>query len=263
MDKVKDNSEIVYEIIKKEIIDATRKPGDIFNEKEFAANMGISRTPVREAVLRLSNEGLLVVMPRRGTFVSHISMADVRDMYQVRKILEPQIASIAAQKCDKDIVKQWRNFFKEEKTTGKSHSKDCIHPGNKTLDVYSDSDALFHIFIIFCPDKLGNNDTHSGRQTIYQHQEHTRNRTCRTYRAHCCISDKIADNQRIRHIIKALQNQGTCDRQRKHQQFFCRISLRKIPDSFFLSNRHFNFLLNLSNLFRIPFFLRKRAASPR
>ena len=122
MDKVKDNSEIVYEIIKKEIIDATRKPGDIFNEKEFAANMGISRTPVREAVLRLSNEGLLVVMPRRGTFVSHISMADVRDMYQVRKILEPQIASIAAQKCDKDIVKQWRNFFKEEKTTGKSHS---------------------------------------------------------------------------------------------------------------------------------------------
>lgn len=115
MDKVKDNSEIVYEIIKKEIIDATRKPGDIFNEKEFAANMGISRTPVREAVLRLSNEGLLVVMPRRGTFVSHISMADVRDMYQVRKILEPQIASIAAQKCDKDIVKQWRNFLKRKK----------------------------------------------------------------------------------------------------------------------------------------------------
>ena len=118
MNKTKDNSEIVYETIKKEIIDATRKPGDIFNEKEFAANMGISRTPVREAVLRLSNEGLLVVMPRRGTFVSHISMADVRDMYQVRKILEPQIAYIAAQKCDKDIVKQWRNFFKEEKTTG-------------------------------------------------------------------------------------------------------------------------------------------------
>ena len=150
MNKTKDNSEIVYETIKKEIIDATRKPGDIFNEKEFAANMGISRTPVREAVLRLSNEGLLVVMPRRGTFVSHISMADVRDMYQVRKILEPQIAYIAAQKCDKDIVKQWRNFFKEEKTTGKSHSKDYIHPGNKTLDVYSDSDALFHIFIAEC-----------------------------------------------------------------------------------------------------------------
>ena len=71
-------------------------------------------------------------------------------MYQVRKILEPQIAYIAAQKCDKDIVKQWRNFFKEEKTTGKSHSKDYIHPGNKTLDVYSDSDALFHIFIAEC-----------------------------------------------------------------------------------------------------------------
>ena len=112
MNKTKDNSEIVYETIKKEIIDATRKPGDIFNEKEFAANMGISRTPVREAVLRLSNEGLLVVMPRRGTFVSHISMADVRDMYQVRKILEPQIAYIAAQKCDKDIGE---TFLKRKK----------------------------------------------------------------------------------------------------------------------------------------------------
>lgn len=150
MEKTKDNSEIIYETIKKEIIDATRKPGDIFNEKEFATNMGISRTPVREAVLRLANEGLLLVMPRRGTFVSHISTADVRDMYQVRKILEPQIAAIAAQKCDKEIAKQWRNFFKEEKNTGKAHSKDCIHPGNKTLDVYSDSDALFHIFIAEC-----------------------------------------------------------------------------------------------------------------
>lgn len=147
MENLKENSETVYERIKREIINGERQPGDVFNEKEFASDLGISRTPVREAVLRLSGEGLLDVLPRRGTFVSHISMADVGNMYQARKILEPQIAYLAAEKCDKKIVDEWRAFFSEEEATGKAHSADCILPGNKGLEVYSDSDALFHIFI--------------------------------------------------------------------------------------------------------------------
>ena len=101
------------------------------------------------------------------------------------------------------------------------------------ITIYIAVIMLFSHFYNLCPDKLGNNDTHSGRQAIYQHQGAHSKPYLPYLRAHCCISDKIADNQRIRHIIKALQNQGTCDRQRKHQQFFVGFPLRKIPDSFF------------------------------
>ena len=71
-----------YELLKSEIVSGKRKPGEIFEEKRFAAQLGVSRTPVREAVLRLAREGLLVVMPRRGTVISNISMEDIRQLYE-------------------------------------------------------------------------------------------------------------------------------------------------------------------------------------
>lgn len=56
---------------------------------------------VREAVLRLAREGLLVVMPRRGTVISNISMENIRQLYEARVMLEPQILRIAAKRADK------------------------------------------------------------------------------------------------------------------------------------------------------------------
>lgn len=144
---MKKKDETIYSILKKDIISGKRKSGEVFNEKAFAEEMSISRTPVREAVLRLSSEGLMDVISRRGTFVSHISMGDIKYMYQMRKILEPQIVAVAAEKCDKTVAKQWKAFFKEERATGVPHSEDCILPGNVNIDVYPDADAYFHIFI--------------------------------------------------------------------------------------------------------------------
>lgn len=90
-----------YELLKSEIVSGKRKPGEIFEEKRFAAQLGVSRTPVREAVLRLAREGLLVVMPRRGTVISNISMENIRQLYEARVMLEPQILRIAAKRADK------------------------------------------------------------------------------------------------------------------------------------------------------------------
>ena len=78
-----------YELLKSEIVSGKRKPGEIFEEKRFAAQLGVSRTPVREAVLRLAREGLLVVMPRRGTVISNISMENIRPMRRLHRCRSP------------------------------------------------------------------------------------------------------------------------------------------------------------------------------
>ncbi len=142
-----DLTTVVYQQLKKEIITGKRMPGSIFNEKEFAEQMGISRTPVREAVLKLSGEGLFIVMPRRGTMVSHISMNNIIQLYEVRKIIEPQIALIASKKADKNLLEEWIIFFESQKKAPYNINEDFKLPGDKSLGVYPDPDAIFHIFI--------------------------------------------------------------------------------------------------------------------
>jgi len=57
-------------------------------EQELAKEFGVSRTPIREAILRLANEGLLVSVPNLGTFVKRFSVGDVREMFEIREVLE-------------------------------------------------------------------------------------------------------------------------------------------------------------------------------
>lgn len=81
-------------------------------EKTFAERIGMSRTPVREGVIRLAREGLLEIVPRRGTFVSGISMEDIRQIYEMRSMLEPQIVEIAVRKADRKQLEEWNRYFK-------------------------------------------------------------------------------------------------------------------------------------------------------
>lgn len=64
------------------------RPGGRLVEQELAEEMGISRTPVREALTRLSGEGLLVGVPNVGTFVKQFSVKEVRELFEIREVLE-------------------------------------------------------------------------------------------------------------------------------------------------------------------------------
>ncbi|MDO5350726.1 MAG: GntR family transcriptional regulator [Lachnospiraceae bacterium] len=136
-----------YQRLKKEIISGKRLPGEIFNEKSFAEQLGISRTPVREAVLRLSQEGLLTIMPRQGTIVSHISFRDICQLYQVRKLLEPQIVKLAAEAVDQKRLKEWIAFFQCQSRQPDDACPVSRFPENMSGNVLDDCDALFHIFL--------------------------------------------------------------------------------------------------------------------
>ncbi|HHF98072.1 MAG TPA: GntR family transcriptional regulator [Candidatus Aerophobetes bacterium] len=81
-------SDKVYKSLKKQIINEKLKPGERLLDTELASEFGVSRTPVREALTRLSNEGLVEIIPRRGVYVKRLNEKDIREIYQIRKVLE-------------------------------------------------------------------------------------------------------------------------------------------------------------------------------
>ncbi len=80
------------------IIGGGLKPGDAINEVAIAEALGVSRTPVREAVKRISDEGLVRVLAQTGTFVAPISRVDLEGAYFIRRALEMESAKLAAEK---------------------------------------------------------------------------------------------------------------------------------------------------------------------
>jgi DNA-binding GntR family transcriptional regulator len=82
--------------IAEHIISGEIKPGEKLTEVSLAERMGISRSPVREALQALSREGLIILEPRRGARVGRLDASDVADLYACRLLLEPPCAAAAA-----------------------------------------------------------------------------------------------------------------------------------------------------------------------
>lgn len=90
--------DIVFEAIRGAIITGELKPGERLMEEHLAEAMGVSRTPVREALQRLELEGLVVIAPRKGAYVADMSLQDVIDVFQVQAALEGLAARLAAKR---------------------------------------------------------------------------------------------------------------------------------------------------------------------
>jgi DNA-binding GntR family transcriptional regulator len=89
----------VYERLRDLITGGRLGPHDRLHQTQLAEALGVSRTPVREALLRLEQEGLAYSLPGRGLFVKGPSAKDVADLYEVRVILEPQAARLACERA--------------------------------------------------------------------------------------------------------------------------------------------------------------------
>lgn len=90
--------DIVFNILRRAIITGEFAPGERLMEIALAERLGVSRTPVREAIRKLELEGLVVMIPRKGAEVAHITEKDLRDVLDVRCALEQLAASRAAEK---------------------------------------------------------------------------------------------------------------------------------------------------------------------
>jgi DNA-binding GntR family transcriptional regulator len=93
-------AERAYLELRDRIVTLSLAPGTALREDELMAELGIGRTPLREAVKRLALENLLSVQPRRGTFVSEVEAADIVNITEVRAELEGYAAELAAMRMD-------------------------------------------------------------------------------------------------------------------------------------------------------------------
>lgn len=95
-------SDDAYQAIRRHILDNIFPPGHQALEGALADDLGISRTPVREALIRLANEGLVEVIPRHGMRVLPVSPLDMREIYEVLTALESAAAEILARRQPSD-----------------------------------------------------------------------------------------------------------------------------------------------------------------
>lgn len=86
----------VYLKLRQEIVTATLPPGYVLREAELAARFGVSKTPLREAFVRLEKDGFVQIAPYRSAVVTGYSQQDLREVYEVRELLEGQCAREAA-----------------------------------------------------------------------------------------------------------------------------------------------------------------------
>jgi DNA-binding GntR family transcriptional regulator len=89
----------VYRMLLRDIVQCVTRPGQSLSEKEVAAALGVSRTPVREAFLQLAEDMLVIISPQRGTTVAKISTRQVRQAQFSREVLERAILAVACREA--------------------------------------------------------------------------------------------------------------------------------------------------------------------
>ena len=92
--------EQAYAVLRERIIGLVYAPGERLIERDLAAELQLSRIPLREAIQRLQNDGLVIAIPRQGAIVSPFTADDVRDLFDVRESLEVLAFRLAAQRAD-------------------------------------------------------------------------------------------------------------------------------------------------------------------
>ena len=97
--------EKVYLSLEEQIISQKLRPGEAVTEMKLSRELGVSRTPVREALQRLDREGLIQLIPNKGAVVLGISEQDLIDIYKIRMRLEGLAARIAAEKTDAEFCR--------------------------------------------------------------------------------------------------------------------------------------------------------------
>lgn len=127
-------SSAVYELVRSRIMAGHYGPGTHLTEGQLCEELDVSRTPVRSALRRLSDEGLIQTEPNRGAFVAQWTQSDIDEVFDLRCVLEARGASLAAQRRSSDECADLRKSVKEMSRIAKVKSatyKDDLHHNNR------------------------------------------------------------------------------------------------------------------------------------
>jgi DNA-binding GntR family transcriptional regulator len=105
-----------YAFVKERVLDGVYPGGELLSEGEVAAELGLSRTPVREAFLLLEAEGLMRLYPKRGALVVPVSPEEVRDVMETRQVVERHAASRLAARAPAAVLDELEALIAEQST---------------------------------------------------------------------------------------------------------------------------------------------------
>jgi DNA-binding GntR family transcriptional regulator len=132
----------VYGWLAEQVLTGTLRPGQWISENEIAAQVGVSRSPVREALRALAREGSVEILPRRGTRIADFTAADVDGLYRTRELVEPEMAGLAI-----------GNLTAPEVATLEDLAEG-LHKANGDVDVYYQStEQLWLLLTDGCPNR--------------------------------------------------------------------------------------------------------------
>ena len=105
IDRPPSHSQLVYERLKQVLQDGGVSGGSLLSEADLARQLGVSTTPVHEAVVRLASEGFVEALPRRGVRVVHLTPKDIAEIFELREALEVEVVRLAlARASDDDLA---------------------------------------------------------------------------------------------------------------------------------------------------------------
>jgi len=139
-------SKKVYRILKARIIKGDLTEGGKLFEVKIAEQLGVSRTPIREALKGLAAEGLVKMTPNQGVVVTNVSIEDLQEVLQVRRVLEGLATSMAAEKIHPEEIAKLEKIIKKMSM--------IISKPNPDVVAYSELNAQFHNrILIACGNK--------------------------------------------------------------------------------------------------------------
>lgn len=143
----------VFHTIRENILSGKYTMDEELKEKSIGEELGVSRTPVREALRQLELEGLVTIIPNKGAYVVGISQKDIRDIYEIRSRLEGLCAKWAAEQITKEQLDELEeNIYLSDFHSSKGNAEQVVELDNKfheTLYKASGSRELKHILLDF------------------------------------------------------------------------------------------------------------------
>jgi DNA-binding GntR family transcriptional regulator len=123
----------IYSDLRAELVSMERRPGEVISEAEIALSYGVSRTPVREAILKLSDEGLVEIFPQSGIFVSRIPLAALPEAIIIRKALEETTARLAAERATSSQILTLHSILERQREADAAGDRDSFHQADETF----------------------------------------------------------------------------------------------------------------------------------
>src|SRR5215208_2101778 len=128
-------TERAYERIHRDIISCAIQPGSEISENELATQYKLGKAAVRVALTRLSHDGLVRAIPRRGYMVTAVTLKDIHDVFELRLMLEPPAARIAAGKVNTQRLREYDEIYKEGYQPGDPRTTGRFLEANKAFHV--------------------------------------------------------------------------------------------------------------------------------